>query len=940
MEIRRLFMERIKMIIREFSAIHNRRFIRNIFLSSFISGFACTVNANPVVGNVASGDVTIQQSSGSTIVNQTSHHAIINWDSFNIGGQERTHFQQPTGGIILNRINADQGASQIYGTLSATGQIILVNPAGIYFGSSAHVNVGGLIASTVGISDQDFLNGKYHFNQASPYHGSIINNGSIIAADNGLVALLGNSVTNNGLIQANFGHVVLASGGAFTVNFAGNNLVSFSVDGPSYAGSVTNTGKIIANGGSVLVSAKAAAGVLDNVINMQGIVEAHSVGVKNGEIILNGGSNGIVHIAGNLDATGKEYGLKGGLIAITGEKILVDEKSILDVSGAMGGGNIFVGGSFQGKGPLANATATVIAPTAALHADALLLGDGGQIVVWSQEVTKVFAKLTAKAGIYGGNGGLIETSGHKYLATTKISVDTTAPKGKKGKWLIDPSDVTVMNNGGVDFQITFLVGTYVPDVLANVSIIDVGNLEANLAATDVEIVTTSAGAAAGNITIQDTVTWASGFNLTLSPDNIIILNGSLIPTNGGRVIFNAPILIGGNVTIGSSTAGLLSIPTVNDTIAGGHALTIISPNFKDILGTIGGVTPLGSLTLSGSGINTIFTTITTVGSQTYDGPISINAPVTLNVTGTGTLTLNGVIGGVGAQLTLTAGASPVRFNVAGPFTALESLTIIGGTGSSTLFLNTAENQSWTFTGGRNSGSIAGVTGIASNVSFSSVQNIIGGSGANSFVFFDDINTSGLDGILNGGANTENNTINLTNRTQTSSITIGSGLSVTIAGTLSNAQSIGNIVANIALGNTMTINKNNTTLTITGAGAGFVGDPVFFTGITNFINSGTGNSLVFTVGNTDQGNNTFLVNGVLMTFTGFGFAPVVAGVNVPTVINQDFFVNPYKYMTDGELRTFLVDNYYVAEDIDNSYYSFDAGYRSYMSSLDFDPTCGG
>lgn len=926
------------MIRRTFSVANNRRFIRNIFLSSFISSLACSVNANPVLGNITSGDVSVHQSAGSTIVNQTSQRAIINWNSFNISGQEKTHFQQPAGGIMLNRISGDQGASQIYGTLSATGQIILVNPAGIYFGSSAHVNVGGLIASTVGISDQDFLNGKYQFNQASPYHGSIINNGSIVAADNGLVALIGNSVTNNGLIQANFGHVILSSGGAFTVNFAGNNLVSFSVDAPSSAGSVTNTGKIIANGGAVLVSAKAAAGVLDNVINMQGIVEAHSVGVKNGEIVLSGGSNGIVRVASNLNATGKAYGLKGGVITITGEKILVDEKSILDVSGAMGGGNIYVGGSYQGKGSLPNATATVIAPTAALHADALLLGNGGQIVIWAQEVTKVFAKLTAKAGIYGGNGGLIETSGHKYLATTHISVDTSAPKGKSGKWLIDPSNVTVKNNGGVNVDISFIAFTYVPSGVTSESIIDVADLETNLLSNDIEILTTSAQSAVGNITIQNDVTWSSGKTLTLSPDNIIILNASLVPKNGGTIVFNQPITIGGNITIGSSTAGTLSFPAINDTTAGGHSLTINSPNFKVLLGTVGGTTPLGSLIMSGTGTNVIATGVTTFGSQTYT-TISINNPVTLLISRSGTLSLNGVVGGVGAQLTLSSGTSPVTFNVAGPFSALESLSISSSGRSSTFFLNTADNQTWTFSGGRNNGLVAGVPGISSDIGFTSIPNIRGGSGANTFTFFDNTNTSGLDGILNGGANTANNTINLTNRTQTSSITIGSGLSVTIAGTLNNAQSIGNIVANIALGNTMTLSKNNTTLTITGAGAGFVGDPIFFTGITNFINNGTGNNLAFFVGNSRQGNNIFLVNGVVMTFINFGFVPI-AGVNVAAVLNQDFFVNPYKYMTDEELRTFIINNFYVYEDIDNADYKFVARSLAYWSSLDFDPNCGG
>src|SRR3990167_11401689 len=128
--------------------------------------------ANPVVDNVAAGDVTIQQTPGSTVVNQTSDKAIINWQSFNIGPNESTHFQQPAGGIALNRISPTQGASEIYGRLTATGQIILINPAGIYFGPSAYVDVGGLIPTTANITDQNFMNGIYQFSKVGPYSGS------------------------------------------------------------------------------------------------------------------------------------------------------------------------------------------------------------------------------------------------------------------------------------------------------------------------------------------------------------------------------------------------------------------------------------------------------------------------------------------------------------------------------------------------------------------------------------------------------------------------------------------------------------------------------------------------------------------------------------------------------------------------------------------------
>ena len=126
-----------------------------VFFGSIL--LSLQVFANPVFNSISQGQVTIQQTPNSTVINQASPKAIINWQSFNIGAQESTHFQQPAGGIALNRISPQDGASQIFGRLSATGQIILINPAGIYFGPTAMVNVGGLIASTASISETDFM---------------------------------------------------------------------------------------------------------------------------------------------------------------------------------------------------------------------------------------------------------------------------------------------------------------------------------------------------------------------------------------------------------------------------------------------------------------------------------------------------------------------------------------------------------------------------------------------------------------------------------------------------------------------------------------------------------------------------------------------------------------------------------------------------------------
>ncbi len=168
--------------------------------------------ANPTGGEVTAGSATITQTPDVTTIQQTTQKAIINWQSFNIGTQEKTQFVQPdSSSVALNRISPLQGASKILGQLSSNGKIILVNQAGIFFGPGSRVDVGGIIASTSDISDVNFLAGKYSFDRPSAYNGSIINQGVIHAAENGLVALIGTGVRNDGTIEAHAGSVVLAS---------------------------------------------------------------------------------------------------------------------------------------------------------------------------------------------------------------------------------------------------------------------------------------------------------------------------------------------------------------------------------------------------------------------------------------------------------------------------------------------------------------------------------------------------------------------------------------------------------------------------------------------------------------------------------------------------------------------------------------------------------
>ncbi len=592
------------------------------------------VLANPVLNGVTAGNVSITQTPSTTQVQQSSQQAVIEWRSFNIGAQEHTHFQQPAGGIALNRIDPSQGISQIFGQLSATGKIILVNQAGIFFGPGARVDVSGIIATTSNISNANFLAGKYIFDQPSSFPGaSIVNAGTIRAANHGLVALVGNNVDNRGLIQANMGNIVLASGNKFTLSFDNDQLINFSITEqasgiPANRAAVSNTGTLLANGGKILLTAQAARGVLDNAINMQGVAMARSVHQRGGEIILAGGNEGTVAVSAKLIASGKRSGQTGGKVHISGQNIVVNAPTKIDVRGDRGGGEILIGGNAHGAGPVPNASYTYIAPQTKLIADAITQGNGGNIIVWADNVTSVHGDISAKGGAESGNGGFVETSGH-YLNVSGTQVNLTAPHGTTGTWLLDPENVTISN--AADTNNAFFSGgnpnTYNPT--QSNSNINVTTLAGNLGSANVNVTTGTTGTDAGDITVASPLTWSSSNTLTLNAANNIFINAGITATNGSLTLaspstLSADISTGGTqnynntVTLANNVVLTGSQITMPDIIGAGFGLTINNSSDSVISGVFSGgfgttLTKGGAGTLALSSVNT------------YQGTTTINA---------------------------------------------------------------------------------------------------------------------------------------------------------------------------------------------------------------------------------------------------------------------------------------------------------------------------
>src|SRR5665213_3294019 len=414
----------------------------------------------PTGGSVAVGSATITTpNANQTVVNQSSKKALINWTDFSVSNGSSVIFNQPNSkSLTVNRVTGPN-ASAIYGELLANGSIWLINANGILFGHGSQINVGALLATTSDITDDDFKKGHNNFAKASSNpDASVVNQGTITAKRGGSVVLSAAHVSNEGMIQADLGTVVLGGASAFTVDMKGDNLLRYQIAAPvtqapkdaqgnSQSALVSNSGTISANGGTVLMTASAAKSVEDNVINNTGMVEATSVSSHNGEIDLDAGPDGTVNVGGTLDASGTAKGQAGGAINITGGTVNVADGTKINASGDAGGGTIQIGGGLHGKGTLANAQTTNVG-NATITADAISKGNGGTVTVWADGSSSFSGSISAKGGAKGGNGGSVETSGGHLNVGNSATVNTSSALGLTGDWLLDPTDINIETGGG------------------------------------------------------------------------------------------------------------------------------------------------------------------------------------------------------------------------------------------------------------------------------------------------------------------------------------------------------------------------------------------------------------------------------------------------------------------------------------------------------------
>jgi filamentous hemagglutinin family protein len=629
-------------------------------------------NAGPTGGQVTAGQALIAQGGNRTTITQGTNRAAIDWQQFNVGSQHTVQFVQPNqGSWTLNRV-VGPDPSVIAGRVQANGGVAIVNQSGMVFARGAQVDVGALIASAPGITNENFMAGRMVFDQAARPGARVENHGTITVADRGLAALVGPGVANSGVIRARLGRVALGAAETFVLDLAGDGLIGIDVtqavrtapEGGTAL--VTNSGVIEAAGGSVLLTAHAASGLVEDLVRHTGRIEAPTVGERTGQVAIRAEGGG-ARVDGTITATGGA-GARGGSVAVQGTgTVTVGAAARIDASGGTGGGRVLVGTTGRGRNQRMAARTTVEAG-AEIRADATVRGQGGEILVNSAERTEMRGTLSARGGAQGGDGGFVEISGQQALLISGI-IDLAAPSGTPGELLIDPRNIIVSNQTNP----ADLPGgeTIVPPAVA----------------TPGASFTASTGAETEWLRIETAA--ITGFNgtVTLNADRDIIVasdvtkaanQGGLNLVAGRNVTLSAAVSVDGALSIAAGTGAI----TIGDNL---RARSLTMTAGTDIAQTGGNIrhrqnaatvlalsatTASGAITLDQTGNGALAVTFNTTGAvQIRSGRAGGGNPID------GSLTIAGASSGGSVLLTSERGNAGGSLTIDAPLTSLSGVVL-------------------------------------------------------------------------------------------------------------------------------------------------------------------------------------------------------------------------------------------------------------------------
>jgi len=592
---------------REVRAAGTQAKLRRRMLPVLLAGCFGTAVANPLGPQVVNGQAGFT-SQGNLLSITNTPGAIINWQSFSINPGEITRFiQQNPNSAVLNRI-VGQDPSHILGALQSNGRVFLINPNGILFGQGAQVDVNGLVASTLNISNEDFLKGKLDF-KAGDKAGNLKHQGAITTPSGGQVVLIAPNVENSGIITSPKGDVMLAAGHSVQLVDTLNPDLRVVVSAPEHE--ALNLGQIITQGGKT--------GIYGALVKQRGVINADSAVVgENGKVVLKASRDTLLEAGSRTSARGAG---KGGEIQVLGERVGLTGDAKADASGQQGGGTVLVGGDYQGKNPeVQNAKVTYVGKDAEIKADAIDHGDGGKVIAWSDDTTRVYGSVSVKGGAQSGNGGFVETSGKQFLDVTSAP-DLSAAYGKSGTWLLDPDAITISSAVGSNMT---GVSPFTPSTAGTVSVLN-------------HTVLASALASGGTVTVDTTSTLAGNGN--------IVVDASATDLN----------------TLNLSTGGTLNLWAYNDISVNANIVNAGSPLEINMVANKYGTGSTGTISI-GNGVQL----------KSKDGNISMLAKDAINLNGAG------VDAGTGGAVKFLSRGSISLLNSTVDTTGGASITMIAG----------------------------------------------------------------------------------------------------------------------------------------------------------------------------------------------------------------------------------------------------------------------
>ncbi|MFN7778897.1 MAG: beta strand repeat-containing protein, partial [Betaproteobacteria bacterium] len=309
------------------------------------------------------------------------------------------------------------------------------------------------------------------------------------------------------------------------------------------------------------------------------------------------------------------------------------------------------GGDYQGGGGAPRAQTTIVDAGASIVADATVAGNGGTVVVWADDATRFNGTISARGGDMGGDGGQVETSGKVKLSVTTGSVDVGAKAGEAGTWLLDPNDLTIKNNGGVNTNVSGSFAT-----TNDAAVLDTGVLGAALTGGANVIVLTSSGgtnAQSGTITVQNTTTAAlavgQSATLTLAAQGSIVFDANATISKGSGNALNV------NLHAGTTSTGVA--PGTNPSTITMNASSKVEAGTGVVTAESKGNVQLGGIVAGGLQVKSNNGAVTQTGVLDVTGTSTVNA-------GTGDITLAQAGNNFGS-IGLTGGAISVADGTGG-----------------------------------------------------------------------------------------------------------------------------------------------------------------------------------------------------------------------------------------------------------------------------------